>query len=94
MKAERFIRIGLDAGCVVVGLGGIVHQTVVVAPGQANGLLLSTCVAVLGIPAGVGLYSQLRGAGGTGTTDSPSPLPGASSSGPSSTSPAPGAGEA
>ena len=75
MKAERIIRIGLDTGCIVVGLGGIVHQTLVVPVGQASGLLLSTFVAILGIPAGVGLLSLRNGATATTSPASDSPPP-------------------
>ncbi|WBB73223.1 hypothetical protein O7602_26645 [Micromonospora sp. WMMD1128] len=88
MKAERVIRIGLDVGCILVGLGGIVHQTVIVAPGQASESLLATFVAILGIPAGVGLLS-LRTSGGSGTTGPPSPSPGPASPPPASSSPSP-----
>ncbi|MDG4796225.1 hypothetical protein [Micromonospora sp. WMMD1082] len=73
MRAERIIRISLDAGCILVGLGGIVHQTVWVPVGQASGLLLSTFVAILGIPAGVGLLSLRSGAAGTPSSPSGSP---------------------
>ncbi|MDG4799061.1 hypothetical protein [Micromonospora sp. WMMD980] len=95
MRAERVIRIVLDVGCILVGLGGIVHQTVLVAPGQASEALLVAYVSVLGIPAGVGLLS-LRASGGSGTTGPPSPSPGPDSPPPGSSSPSPapsGAGE-
>jgi len=86
MKAERVIRISLDVGCILVGLGGIVHQTVIVPPGQASTSLLGTFVAILGIPAGVGLLS-LRSSGGTPTTSGPSPSPAPDSPPPPSSSP-------
>ncbi|MGC5019004.1 hypothetical protein [Micromonospora sp. DT47] len=86
MKTERLIRIALDVGCILVGLGGIVHQTVLVPPGQASAALLGTFVAVLGIPAGVGLLS-LRSNGGTTTTSGPSPSPAPDSPPPPSSSP-------
>ena len=86
MKTERLIRIALDLGCILVGLGGIVHQTVLVAPGQASTALLGTFVAILGIPAGVGLLS-LRNSGGTPTTSAPSPSPVPDSPPPPSSSP-------
>ncbi|MET7968690.1 hypothetical protein [Micromonospora sp. NPDC005305] len=68
------MRIFLDGGCIFVGLGGIVHQTAIVPPGQANAILLGTYVTILGIPAGVGLLS-LRRNGVSDTTSSPSPYP-------------------
>ncbi|TDB70395.1 hypothetical protein [Micromonospora sp. KC723] len=93
MRAERAIRIILDGGCIFVGLGGIVHQTAIVPPGQANAVLLGTYVAILGIPAGVGLLS-LRGNGGSGTTNLPSPSrPQDSPSPPSPSPPLCGTGE-
>jgi hypothetical protein len=85
-KTERRIRIALDIGCILVGLGGIVHQTVLVPPGQASAALLGTFVTVLGIPAGVGLLS-LRSSGGTPTTSGPSPSPVPDSPLPPSSSP-------
>ncbi|MFI6332907.1 hypothetical protein ACIBBG_31950 [Micromonospora chersina] len=86
MKAERGIRIGLDVGCILVGLGVIVHQTLLVPPGQASEALLVAAVSVLGIPAGVGLLS-LRSSGGTSTTSGPSPSAGQGSPPPPSSSP-------
>ena len=86
MKTERIIRIALDVGCILVGLGGIVHQTVLVQPGQASTALLGTFVAILGIPAGVGLLS-LRSSGGSSTTGPPSPSPAPDSPPPPSSSP-------
>ncbi|MDG4762375.1 hypothetical protein [Micromonospora sp. WMMD710] len=88
MKIERVIRIALDLGCILVGLGGIVHQTVLVPPGQASEALLVTFVSVLGIPAGVGLLS-LRSSGGTTTASGPSPSPAPDSPPPPSSSPSP-----
>ncbi|MEU4367564.1 hypothetical protein [Micromonospora chersina] len=86
VKIERVIRIGLDVGCILVGLGGIVHQTVLVPPGKASEALLATFVAILGIPAGVGLLS-LRSSGGTPTTSGQSPSLPPGSPPPSSSSP-------
>lgn len=82
------IRIVLDVGCVLVGLGGIVHQTVLVPPGQASPALLGTFVALLGIPAGVGLLS-LRTSGGSSTPGPPLPSPPQPSGPPGSSSPSP-----
>lgn len=79
--------IARDAGCIVVGLGGIVHQTVVVQAGQANAGLLATFVAVLGIPTTIGLLS-LRG-GATSTTAPSSSSAGPQPSPPESSSPSP-----
>ncbi|MDG4758147.1 hypothetical protein [Micromonospora sp. WMMD710] len=93
-RAERVKRLSLDFGCIVTGLGVIIHQTVVMPPGQASEALLVAAVSVLGIPAGVGLLS-LRSSGATGTTLPPLPSPGSGSPPPSSSpSPAPsGAGD-
>jgi len=95
-RAERVKRLSLDFGCIVTGLGVIIHQTVVVPPGQASEALLVAAVSVLGIPAGVGLLS-LRSNGATGTTSAQSPSPGPDSPQPPSSLPSPapsGAGEA
>lgn len=86
MRAERAVRMALDVGCIVVGLGGIVHQTLLVPPGEVSATLLGTYIAVLGIPAGVGLLS-LRSSGGSGTTEPPSPSPAPGSPPPPSSSP-------
>ncbi|MFI2650214.1 hypothetical protein [Micromonospora fulviviridis] len=86
MKIERVIRIVLDVGCILVGLGVIVYQTVLVPPGQASEALLVAAVSVLGIPAGVGLLS-LRSNGGTSTTSGPSPSAEPGSPPPPSSSP-------
>jgi hypothetical protein len=82
------MRMFLDGGCILVGLGGIVHQTTIVPPGQANAVLLGTYVTILGIPAGVGLLS-LRRNGVSDTTDSPSPSHWPDSRPPPSPSPPP-----
>lgn len=80
MRAERVLRIALDAGCILVGLGGIIHQALIVPVGQASEALLVACVSILGIPAGMGLLSQ-RTSGVPATTSSHagSPLPDSSS---------------
>ncbi|MFG1847765.1 hypothetical protein [Micromonospora carbonacea] len=87
-RAERFKRLALDFGCIGTGLGVIIHQTVVVPPGQASEALLVAAVSVLGIPAGVGLLS-LRSNGATGTTSGPSSSAGPDSPSPTSSSPSP-----
>jgi hypothetical protein len=86
--------LSLDFGCIVTGLGVIIHQTVVVPPGKASEALLVAAVSVLGIPAGVGLLSLRNGA--TGGTSGPSQSPPPDSPPPTSSSPSPapsGAGE-
>lgn len=95
MKVERIKRTLLDVGCTTVGLGVIIHQTLMVPPGKASEALLIAAVSILGIPAGVGLLSQAAN-GGTGTTGPLSSGPSPPSPAPSSTSPSPapsGAGE-
>jgi hypothetical protein len=89
-RAERTKRLALDFGCIVTGLGVIIHQTVVVPPGQASEALLIAAVSILGIPAGVGLLS-LRMSGGTGTTSGPLPSPPPALPPPTSSSPSPAA---
>jgi hypothetical protein len=86
VRAERVLRIALDTGCILVGLGVIVHQTIVVPAGQASEALLVAAVSVLGIPAGVGLLSQ-RSSGAPATTSSPSVSPVPDSPPPPSSSP-------
>jgi UDP-N-acetylenolpyruvoylglucosamine reductase len=76
-----------DAGCILVGLGGIAHQTLIVPVGAANALLLGTFVAVLGIPATVGALALRNGAAGTNGSSSSSPEPPQSPAAPSSPSP-------
>lgn len=58
-----------DAGCILVGLGGITHQQIT---GQVSETLLAVYVALLGVPAGIGLLS-LRSSGTTGETGTTGP---------------------
>lgn len=78
--------IARDAACIVVGLGGIAHQALIVPVGQANGLLLGTFIAVLGIPTTVGLLSLRNGATSTTGQSSSSEPPQESPPAPSSPS--------
>lgn len=56
MSPEKLIGYVRDAGCVVVGLGGITYQII---SGNVNGQLLSTCMGLLGIAGGIRVW-QLR----------------------------------
>lgn len=62
MSPEKLIGYVRDAGCVIVGLGGITYQIVT---GEVNGQLLSTCLALLGIAGGIRVW-QLRPGSNTG----------------------------
>lgn len=50
MSPEKLIGYIRDAGCVLVGLGGIIYQTVT---GEVNGQLLSAFLGLLGIAGGI-----------------------------------------
>ncbi|MEV4705019.1 hypothetical protein [Actinoplanes sp. NPDC049316] len=80
MTPEKLLMYARDAGCIIVGLGGIVHQTLFVPAGQANAGLLTAFVAILGIPTTVGLLSLRSGgqsttAGSSSSPPEPSPQP-------------------
>jgi hypothetical protein len=77
VSPERLIGYVRDAGCVVVGLGGITYQII---SGNVNGQLLTTCMGLLGIAGGIRVW-QLRPSSGGGR--------GRSSSSPRSGSPSP-----
>jgi hypothetical protein len=50
VSLEKLIGYVRDAGCVLVGLGGITYQIVT---GQVDGQLLTTCMDLLGIAGGI-----------------------------------------
>ncbi|MET7867991.1 hypothetical protein [Micromonospora taraxaci] len=82
MRLERLTRALRDLGCVLVGLGVIVHQTVLVPPGKASEALLVAAVTLLTGPAvgGVlGLRREAATSGGSGSPSPPSPSPPTSS---------------
>lgn len=56
MSTEKLIGYVRDAGCVIVGLGGITYQIVT---GEVNGQLLTTCMGLLGIAGGIRVW-QLK----------------------------------
>jgi hypothetical protein len=85
-KAERIIAVSRDAGCILVGLGGIVHQQIT---GNVSEALLLVYTTLLGVPMGIGLLS-LRQNGGPATTGPSSPSPDQPSP-PASSSPSPSA---
>ena len=60
-----------DAGCILVGLGGIAYQTLVPDPGDADPAVLTTCVAILSAPVLVAARSLRNGGSGTTTSSSP-----------------------
>ena len=62
MSPEKLIGYVRDAGCVLVGLGGITYQIV---SGHVNGQLLTTCMGLLGIAGGIRVW-QLRPSNGNG----------------------------
>lgn len=69
MSPEKLIGYVRDAGCVLVGLGGITYQIIT---GNVNGQLLSTCMGLLGIAGGIRVW-QLRpgsNSGGRGRSSS------------------------
>lgn len=84
MSPEKLIGYARDAGCVIVGLGGITYQIVT---GEVNGQLLTTCMGLLGIAGGIRVW-QLRPSNGAGRGRSSSSSRSASSS--ASSSPAEG----
>ena len=82
MSPEKLIGYVRDAGCVLVGLGGITYQIV---SGNVNGQLLTTCMGLLGIAGGIRVWqlrpSNTRGGGRSSSSRrSGSPSPSASSS--------------
>lgn len=81
MSPEKLIGYVRDAGCVLVGLGGITYQIV---SGHVNGQLLTTCMGLLGIAGGIRVW-QLRPSNNAGRGRSSSSRRSASSS-PSSSS--------
>jgi hypothetical protein len=85
VSPEKIIGYIRDAGCVVVGLGGITYQTVT---GQVNGQLLTAFMGLLGIAGGIRVWQLRPGStgGGRGRSSS-SPL---SDSSPVSPSPVDG----
>lgn len=56
MSPEKIIGYARDAGCVIVGLGGISYQIVI---REANAALLTVCMALLGITGAINVR-QLR----------------------------------
>lgn len=85
MSPEKLIGYVRDAGCVLVGLGGITYQIVT---GEVNGQLLTTCMGLLGIAGGIRVW-QLRPGSNSGGRGRSSPSP-SSASRPPSSSPADG----
>jgi len=83
VSPEKLIGYVRDAGCVLVGLGGITYQIV---SGHVNGQLLTTCMGLLGIAGGIRVW-QLKpsSGGGRGRSSSSrppvSPAPSSSSDG-------------
>lgn len=85
MKTDQVMAIVRDAGCIVVGLGGIVHQTAVVPPGHASAALLGTFLVLLSGPVGIALWARRNG--GQATTGPSTPSPELPSQQPESSSP-------
>jgi hypothetical protein len=56
VSAEKIIGYSRDAGCVLVGLGGITYQIVT---GDTNPQLLTVCITLLGLAGAVNIR-QLR----------------------------------
>lgn len=70
MSPEKLIGYVRDAGCVLVGLGGITYQIIT---RNVDGQLLTTCMGLLGIAGGIRVW-QLRpgsNSGGRGRSSSP-----------------------
>jgi hypothetical protein len=76
VSPEKLIGYVRDAGCVLVGLGGITYQIV---SGNVNGQLLTTCMGLLGIAGGIRVW-QLRPSSGAGRGRSSSSRPSVSPS--------------
>jgi hypothetical protein len=81
VSPEKLIGYFRDAGCVLVGLGGITYQIIT---GEVNGQLLTTCMGLLGIAGGIRVW-QLRPGSSTGgrgrsSSQQPSGSPSPSSS--------------
>lgn len=73
MSPEKLIGYVRDAGCVLVGLGGIIYQIVT---GEVNGQLLTTCMGLLGIAGGIRVWQLRPGSSSAGrgrSSSSPSP---------------------
>lgn len=70
MSPEKLIGYIRDAGCVLVGLGGITYQTVT---GEVDGQLLTAFMGLLGIAGGVRVWQLRPGSstGGRGRSSSP-----------------------
>ncbi|WKU08019.1 hypothetical protein [Micromonospora sp. HUAS LYJ1] len=82
MRLEQLTRALRDLGCVTVGLGVIVHQTVVVPPGRASEALLVAAVTLLTGPAVggvIGLRREANTSAGSSSPSSPSSSPSPSS---------------
>lgn len=71
MSADRIIAYTRDAGCVLVGLGGIVYQIVT---GETNAQLLTVCMGLLGFAGAVNIR-QLRPRSTNGGAGRSSPAP-------------------
>lgn len=74
MKPEKLIRYTRDAGCVLLGLGGIAFQ---IYTGRMSALGMGTCMVLLGFTGAANVLQLLqptgsRQAGGRGRS-SPSP---------------------
>jgi hypothetical protein len=67
VSPEKLIGYVRDAGCVLVGLGGIVYQIVT---GEVNGQLLTTCMGLLGIAGGIRVWQLRPGSSGGGRSRS------------------------
>lgn len=86
MSPEKLIGYVRDAGCVLVGLGGITYQIV---SGNVNGQLLTTCMGLLGIAGGIRVWQLRPGSSSAGRGRS-SPSRSSASHSPSSSSSAEG----
>jgi hypothetical protein len=82
VSPEKLIGYVRDAGCVLVGLGGITYQII---SGHVNGQLLTTCMGLLGIAGGIRVWQLRPGSNTAGRGRSSSSPPSASPS-PSSSS--------
>lgn len=83
MSPEKLIGYARDAGCVIVGLGGITYQIVT---GEVNGQLLTTCMGLLGIAGGIRVWQLRPGSTSRGGGRSSSPASSGSRSRPESSS--------
>jgi hypothetical protein len=77
VSPEKLIGYFRDAGCVLVGLGGITYQIIT---GEVNGQLLTTCMGLLGIAGGIRVWQLRPGSSTGGRGRSSSQQPSASSS--------------